>query len=448
MRERFAPSASAAAREKRRAGVIELLHRGAASTIAYRRRLIDSPSYTLNHEEVRKGARGRHPVRRRSDAARRRGRRVRSRGGADVRVHSAATRATGRDRRTSSCPRARSGRGGHPAQHRARARRQPRTFQLDGKYFQRRRRGRRDPCSRRTRSRSRHDAAVLLHRVRAMAVHQLLRRPASVVLRQRGEGDGQREAGLSDRQSRCSQKRRPRATRAPTIAFFVGSSTMPCARRVHEVVRLTPTIVEVVVRAPLAARAFQPGPVLSLAELRDALARRRRHAPRDGRSRADRRLGGPGARACFDDRARDGRLVRSVACAQARRAGRADGPDRHADRNSARRDRDAGGRRPRQRGAVLDRSGVARRAGIKVLYFAGYKTHDRSIQGRGDRSCGRCVVWCCDEAPGFTPTRPQDRAFVGNIVQAMRAYASGALGDAADRVRATAIASSRSAPTG
>jgi hypothetical protein len=27
------------------------------------------------------------------------------------------------------------------------------------------------------------------------------------------------------------------------------------------------------------------------------------------------------------------------------------------------------------------------------------------------------VVWCCDEAPGFTATRPQDRTFVGNIVQ-------------------------------
>ena len=38
------------------------------------------------------------------------------------------------------------------------------------------------------------------------------------------------------------------------------------------------------------------------------------------------------------------------------------------------------------------------------------------------------VVWCCDEAPGFTPRRAQDRAFVGNIVQAMLAYASGKLG--------------------
>ena len=34
---------------------------------------------------------------------------------------------------------------------------------------------------------------------------------------------------------------------------------------------------------------------------------------------------------------------------------------------------------------------------------------------------------CCDEAPGFTPSRVQDRAFVGNIVQAMLAYARGDL---------------------
>jgi hypothetical protein len=37
-------------------------------------------------------------------------------------------------------------------------------------------------------------------------------------------------------------------------------------------------------------------------------------------------------------------------------------------------------------------------------------------------------VWCCDESPGFTPRRAPDRAFVGNIVQAMHAYASGSLG--------------------
>ena len=39
------------------------------------------------------------------------------------------------------------------------------------------------------------------------------------------------------------------------------------------------------------------------------------------------------------------------------------------------------------------------------------------------------VVWVCDEAPGFTPGRVQDSAFVGNIVEAMAAYGRGDLGD-------------------
>jgi hypothetical protein len=49
-------------------------------------------------------------------------------------------------------------------------------------------------------------------------------------------------------------------------------------------------------------------------------------------------------------------------------------------------------------------------------------------------------VWCCDEEPGFTPERPQDKTFVGTIVQGMYAYASGDLGEqsipfgAADRL--------------
>ena len=40
------------------------------------------------------------------------------------------------------------------------------------------------------------------------------------------------------------------------------------------------------------------------------------------------------------------------------------------------------------------------------------------------------IVWCCDEAPGFTPDRPGDLAFVGNIVEAIDAYGRGALGPA------------------
>ena len=47
---------------------IELLNSWGGVTIAYRRRLIDSPSYTLNHEEVAKALRRRHPFRRMPDA--------------------------------------------------------------------------------------------------------------------------------------------------------------------------------------------------------------------------------------------------------------------------------------------------------------------------------------------------------------------------------------------
>jgi len=57
------------------------------------------------------------------------------------------------------------------------------------------------------------------------------------------------------------------------------------------------------------------------------------------------------------------------------------------------------------------------------------------------------VVWCCDEAPGFEPSRPQDRSFVGNIVQAMESYAEGKLAgqsiDMRDTQRLIAIGSDR-----
>ena len=68
-------------------------------------------------------------------------------------------------------------------------------------------------------------------------------------------------------------------------------------------------------------------------------------------------------------------------------------------------------------------------AGARVLYFAAYKGiedrfHIDEIEKNSD-----VVVWCCDEAPGFTPGRAEDKAFVGNIVEGMAAYARGELGE-------------------
>ncbi len=93
--------------------------------------------------------------------------------------------------------------------------------------------------------------------------------------------------------------------------------------------------------------------------------------------------------------------------------------------------------------AVLFSIGAAlRAAGSKVLYFAGYKQIEDRYRVAEIERAADVIVWCCDEAPGFQPgpSRPQDRSFVGNIVQGMAAYAAGRLGppaiplQAADRL--------------
>src|SRR5687767_15103020 len=80
--------------------------------------------------------------------------------------------------------------------------------------------------------------------------------------------------------------------------------------------------------------------------------------------------------------------------------------------------------------AVLFSIGRAlRAAGSKVIYFAGYKQLADRYRVDDIEASADVVIWCSDEAPGFPARRPQDRSFVGNIVQAMVAYASGKLGE-------------------
>jgi NADPH-dependent glutamate synthase beta subunit-like oxidoreductase/NAD(P)H-flavin reductase len=74
---------------------------------------------------------------------------------------------------------------------------------------------------------------------------------------------------------------------------------------------------------------------------------------------------------------------------------------------------------------------AARMRGCRVIYFAGYKNRQDRYKIAEIEAAADVIVWCCDESPGFTPTRAQDKAFVGNIVEAMRAYAEGNLGDCA-----------------
>ncbi len=48
-----------------------------------------------------------------------------------------------------------------------------------------------------------------------------------------------------------------------------------------------------------------------------------------------------------------------------------------------------------------------RAAGSRVIYFAGYKKIIDRYKVEEIEKAADVVVWACDEAPGFTPTRVQ-----------------------------------------
>lgn len=82
--------------------------------------------------------------------------------------------------------------------------------------------------------------------------------------------------------------------------------------------------------------------------------------------------------------------------------------------------------------AVLFSIGRAlRAAGSRVLYFAGYRNPGDLYKVEEIEAAADVVIWTVDPGAGVQPVaarRPQDRSFVGNIVEAMTAYASGELG--------------------
>ena len=197
---------------------------------------------------------------------------------------------------------------------------------------------------------------------------------------------------------------------------------------VHEVKRLTPTIVEVVVRAPLAARRFQPGQFYRLQNF-ESLAM---HT--DNTRLAMEGLALTGA---WVDPAQG--LMSTIVlemggssdlCVQLKPGepivlmGPTGTPTEIPHNETVAL---VGGGLGN---AVLFSIGHAmRKAGSKVLYFAGYKKMIDRYKVAEIEAAADIVVWCCDEEPGFTPSRVQDKTFVGNIVQCMQSYASGALGD-------------------
>ena len=202
--------------------------------------------------------------------------------------------------------------------------------------------------------------------------------------------------------------------------------------RVERVVRLTPTIVEVIVRAPAAARHFHPGQFYRLQNFE----RLSPHVRVDDHI-ASMLMEGIALTGAWVDPEK-GQLslitlemgVSSRLCAYLKPGepvvvmGPTGTPTEIPKKSAVLL---AGGGLGN---AVLFSIAKALKAqGNRVLYFAGYK-NGADLFKREDIEVGTDqVIWASDMGEAIEPHRPQDHHFRGNIVEAMVAYAEGRLGD-------------------
>ena len=413
---------AAAEREGRPARIVELLRGWGGATICYRRRLIDSPSYTLNHEEVDKAleegirfAEGLTPL--------------------EVLVDEfgqAAALKLGMDRlreadeeivteQTLPAKTILVAAGTQPNTVLGREDREH--VEINGKYFQ------------------------AFNEAGEKVTPEPMTKPDHVQVLMSLRPDGRAVSFFGDlhpsfagnvvKAMSSAKQGYPVVTRAlrgvtpsgRTPAELFGDMEEGLRATVHEVVRLTPTIVEVVVKAPMAARAFQPGQFYRLQNFETL-------APAAEGSRLA--MEGLALTGAWTDK--DQGLLSTIVlemggssdlCAQLQPGEPVIlmGPTGHATEIPENETvlLIGGG----LGNAVLFSIGQAMRAkGNRVVYFAGYKkTIDRYKVGEIERAADT-IVWCCDEAPGFAPDRPGDLAFVGNIVEALDAYGKGVLGAA------------------
>ncbi|MEO8738718.1 MAG: FAD-dependent oxidoreductase [Casimicrobiaceae bacterium] len=414
---------AAAASQGRPPHILELLDAWGGVTIAYRRRLVDSPSYTLNHEEVEKAleegirfAEGLTPLAVEVDAL------------GCVQALSVSVQ-----QRDQAGAWHESARAALPARtiliaagtqpNTVAAREDPTHFHLDGRYFQ-----------------------ALDEHGQRVAPDKALAKPTVTYVLTALETDGRAVSFFGDlhpsyfgnvvKAMASATQGYPIVTRmlnrvpaaSPlTDAAFLARLNGELRATVVRVVRLTPTIVEVVVRAPAAARQFRPGQFYRLQNF-ETLAREV-----DGTRLAMEGLALTGA---WVDRERG--LVSTIVLEM---GGSSDlcthlapgepvilmGP------TGSPTDIAAGETVLLVGGglgnAVLFSIGQAfRAAGSRVLYFAGYRNMTDRYKVADIEAAADAIVWCCDQGPGFEAGRPQDRSFVGNMVEALVAYATGKLG--------------------
>ncbi len=411
-------NAESAGREPR---IAEMLRHWGGVTIAYRRRLIDSPSYTLNHEEVEKAleegiwfAEGMTPLDVDVDhfgAAR--GIRLKNAGTGTEHWFPARTVFVAAGTRPNTVL----------------AREHPDDFTLDGKYF-----------------------SAVDEAGKPVKPEYGAAKPTTPQVLLSLESDGRFMSYFGDVhpsyfgnvvKAMASAKQgypvvsRMLAQRAPerdiSCASFFGELSALLLATVHKVERLTPTIIEVILHAPLAARKFQPGQFYRLQNFETL-------APLVEGTRLQ--MEGLAMTGAWVDPERG--LVSVIAlemggssslCAMLQPGepvilmGPTGAPTHITSNETV--VLCGGG----LGNAVLFSIGAAfRAAGSKVLYFAGYKKVQDRYKVPDIENAADVIIWCCDEEPGFTPGRPQDRSFVGNIVQAMDAYAEGLLGECTIRL--------------
>ena len=207
---------------------------------------------------------------------------------------------------------------------------------------------------------------------------------------------------------------------------------------VEDVVRLTPTIVEVIVKAPAAARHFHPGQFYRLQNYESVTPRvtaRMKGGAAMGARSADVPLlmEGIALTGAWVDKER-GLLslialelgVSSRLCAYLKKGepvvvmGPTGTPTEI----------------PKQQNVLLLGGGLGnavlfsiakamRDAGNRVIYFAGYKKGEDLFKREEIEAATDQVIWSTDTGVEIPPGRPQDSHFRGNIVQAMLAYNNG-----------------------
>jgi NADPH-dependent glutamate synthase beta subunit-like oxidoreductase/NAD(P)H-flavin reductase len=223
-------------------------------------------------------------------------------------------------------------------------------------------------------------------------------------------------------------------------AFF-GKLEEALVARVHEVRRLTKTIVEVVVHAPMAARKFQPGQFYRLQNFESYAPTVAVDVEGDGNGkpsvhgRATLAMEGLALTGAWVDVERGllGTIVLEMGgssrlCAALRPGepvvlmGPTGTPTEIASETVLLCGGGLGN-------AVLFSIARAFKAmGGRVLYFAGYRRGEDLFKREDLERYTDQVVWCTDGGEPIAPARPQDRQFRGNIVQAMTAYGRGELG--------------------